>query len=574
MIIKRFILPLCFLLFSSIFTFAQTPKSLVIALDGARADALEISNTPNIKSLINGTWAADYRGAYTPFAQTIKDRDTLSGPNHTSIFTGVTGAKHGVTGNINSQMQAVKYPDYFQLLEQTNSALNTVKLFTWTPDGLIYSGADYKFDGGDDDNATRAAGIIAGIYQDANWALGRNVDALFIFFDDIDGAGHSSGWLSAAYYSEMAQVDGQIGRILNAIKNRPTFASENWQIVLTSDHGGYGLSHGTRASAYYTIPFLVASKTVAQGTLAGRVKNMDAAPTVLKHFGINPEQTFHANFPNSNGTQNFSDSYVMDGTARDSLATTPPSSFLDSMVAYLRMDNSFYDSTGRGNGVIAQTGSPSFVTGKFGSAVRIRAKKGKQYLSFGTGDQHPDLNFGTVDGQNPNFTFTMWYRAPTVSGGSDPCVFCNKNWASGANSGFALTPNVGSGKTYSDELGLNLADSGGRRVDLYRITTKDFPNQWWFFAFTIDRATGLAQLYAGSPDGKLFFVADEIANLQDLRSVLPLNLGQDGTGNYAYQLDADLDDFAVWRRAFSKQEIQRIYNNGAGRELTTLTTLR
>lgn len=263
---NRFILFGFFLLFSSTLVSAQTPKSLVIALDGARADAMEIANMPNVRSLINGTWSPNYKGAYSPFAQTIKDRDTLSGPNHASIFTGVTGAKHGVSANNNQQLQAVKYPDYFQLLETNNSILNTAKLYTWTPDGLIYSGADYQFDGGDDDNATRAARIVAGTYQDsARWTFGTDVDALFIFFDDIDGAAHSSGWLSQTYYNEMAQVDGQIGRILNAIKNRPNFAFESWQIVLTSDHGGYGNSHGTRASAYYTIPFLVASKSVAQG---------------------------------------------------------------------------------------------------------------------------------------------------------------------------------------------------------------------------------------------------------------------------------------------------------------------
>lgn len=301
---------------------------------------------------------------------------------------------------------------------------------------------------------------------------------------------------------------------------------------------------------------------------------MDVAPTVLGHFGISPAQTFYANVSGSNGTPNPSDPYTLDGVARGAVAPPANVPLANSLVAYLRMDNSLHDSSGRGNQPLAQIGNITFVPGKFRRAVRIDAAGGVEYLNFGTGDQKPDLNFGTTNGRNPSFTFTMWYRAPTLAGGTDPCIFCNKDWGSGSNPGFVLTPNVFNNKTFSDELGLNLADTGGRRVDLHRISTKDAPNQWWFYAFTIDRATGLATLYAGSPGGKLFFVADEINTLQDLRSALPLNAGQDGTGTYTHQLKADLDDIGIWRRTLSKTEIERIYNNGIGRELATLTSLR
>lgn len=32
--------------------------------------------------------------------------------------------------------------------------------------------------------------------------------------------------------------------ILNAIESRPTYAQEDWLIVITTDHGGIGTSHG------------------------------------------------------------------------------------------------------------------------------------------------------------------------------------------------------------------------------------------------------------------------------------------------------------------------------------------
>lgn len=116
-------------------------------------------------------------------------------------------------------------------------------------------------------------------------------------------------------------------------------------------------------------------------------------------------------------------------------------------------------------------------------------------------------------------------------------------------------------------LGLNLADTAARRSDAYQISTAESSNGWWFLAITVDRINGLSTVYAGSPSGKLYFVSNEIAALQNIGSSLPLNIGQDGTGSYASQLRADLDDIGIWRRALDKDEIRGIFNNGAGREL-------
>ena len=77
----------------------RTPKSLVIALDGVRPDALAYAPTPRIDALIQGTWQPGYRGAYAPDAQNLYDATTVSGPNHTAIMTGANGGQDGVTGN-------------------------------------------------------------------------------------------------------------------------------------------------------------------------------------------------------------------------------------------------------------------------------------------------------------------------------------------------------------------------------------------------------------------------------------------------------------------------------------------
>lgn len=529
----------------------SNPKSLVIAIDGARADAIELANMPNLDRLIAGTWQPGYRGAYAHQAQTIKDADTNSGPNHVSIFTSVTAAKHGVTGNNNAQMSAVDELDDLSILEMTNSALDTVKLVTWSPDALVPTAADYLKASSDANSASQGARMLSGTYSDADWAAGRDVDAMFVFFDEADHAGHGSGWLSATYLSTLATIDTQIGQLLAAVAARPGFANEDWQIVVTSDHGGYGTGHGTRAAQYFTIPFLVASKTAAQGVLAGRPRNADAAATVLRHFGVDPAQEF----PLLGGG-----GYRLDGTARGGSVRPADPALGTGLVAGLRFENTYADSTGRGNAARVGAGTPAFIAGKFGRGVRIAkgSSQASEYLTLGN---RPDLDFASS-----GFTFTVWYRAGSQS--TDSAILGNKDWDSGGNPGVLLTAAVaGTG----NELGLNLADTARRRADTYRIDTRESTSGWWFIAITVDRANGLSTLYAGSPGGKLYAIANEIDALQDLRGSLPFNIGQDGTGTSRYQLTADLDDLGIWRRALSKADIARLYNGGTGRDLCSAT---
>lgn len=115
-----------------------------------------------------------------------------------------------------------------------------------------------------------------------------DVDAVFHFFDNLDYAGHASGFTPAnpVYRSQLSTIDGLIGIVLTAIRNRPTFAVEDWQIVVTSDHGGRGTGHGIAAADNDTIPFLVSSRSVGQGWLSGTPSVVDVPPTVLAYFNV------------------------------------------------------------------------------------------------------------------------------------------------------------------------------------------------------------------------------------------------------------------------------------------------
>jgi hypothetical protein len=270
-------------------------KSLVIAVDGLRPDALEAAGTTHIAGLIRGTFAPGYHGAYSRRAQA--ESITVSGPGHSSILTGVHLAKHGVADNtIRTSATSTafagsrfgKYPDYFAVLRNAKPDLKTVRLLTWngTAEGIPSgAGKTLLFQEDDAAMAAAAAAILYGTHPDF-WA---DPDAMFVFFSDTDIAGHAHGFSpkQPEYLEAIRKVDAQIGQILTALRRRPAFARENWQIVLTSDHGGAADgTHGGGTPEKRTVPFLVAGKNVSQGFLQGRPQIVDVAPTVLAHLGV------------------------------------------------------------------------------------------------------------------------------------------------------------------------------------------------------------------------------------------------------------------------------------------------
>ena len=112
----------------------------------------------------------------------------------------------------------------------------------------------------------------------------------------------------------------------------------------------------------------------------------------------------------------------------------------------------------------------------------------------------------------------------------------------------------------------NIADGTNRR-DIEPINYSF--NEWWFQVISVDR-NGNAVMFVGSPNGELYVISDFADNLGDITSSLPWNIGQDGTGAYAYNLDGDIDEMAIWKRALTLDEIRQLYNNGSGLDLQGL----
>lgn len=220
------------LMFTILQAGAQNRKVLVIGIDGCRSDALQLANTPNLDAVMDSslfTLSSWHTGI------------TVSGPAWSTILTGVHWNKHGVTENGFSGKNFDNYPPFPTLAKQVLPNLKCVQVVEWAPlkDDINNAGWDYSVKVGDGNaNATADSAVIE--------LADTSLDALFVYFDQVDLIGHGSGFslTNSFYIGAIQNVDGAIGRVLTALYARPNYANEDWLVLCITDHGGIGINHG------------------------------------------------------------------------------------------------------------------------------------------------------------------------------------------------------------------------------------------------------------------------------------------------------------------------------------------
>jgi hypothetical protein len=270
----------CFFLASSLQ--ARERKVLTIAMDGVRPDALAAANTPNVDSLVNGTFfgTGGPSGMFSMNAQA--EHLTFSGPGWGAYMTGLHVDRHGADTN-GFENVVPGTTDWFVPLEAFNPNLNTRRVLTWQiASDSFPSGADivenYEYNNNGDQFMTNR---VAQLMQD------QATDAVMMFYSDTDTAGHTCGFspTAACYITAIEKVDGQIGQILTGMHARSTFANEDWLVVITSDHGGLGTGHSGGLPEQRTIPFIVAGPLATTVLPQANPRQVDVAATVLMYFG-------------------------------------------------------------------------------------------------------------------------------------------------------------------------------------------------------------------------------------------------------------------------------------------------
>ncbi|WP_456414702.1 alkaline phosphatase family protein [Oceanithermus profundus] len=232
--------------------------ALLFVIDGLRPDAIDPRRTPTIWRLMNG-------GAHTLNGRTVVPSATL--PAHTSLFYGVGPDRHGVTTNTWSP-PVRPTPSLFTVLRaaglRAGSFYNWEELRDMAPPGQL-------------ETSVFLSAPDARVAEEARRHLG-GLDFAFVYFGETDLVGHREGWMSRGYLGAVARADGLIARVLDA-------AGDGAAVVVTSDHGGHGRTHGSDRPEDVTVP-LVLHGPGAPERLPEPAGILDVAPTLTALLGV------------------------------------------------------------------------------------------------------------------------------------------------------------------------------------------------------------------------------------------------------------------------------------------------
>lgn len=271
------ITPLSTLTLIALPTITPTPQPaarrvIILSIDGLRPDAIQLAPMPNLMNLMQSS-------AYTLTAQTVHPSATL--PGHASMLTGLCPAKHGVDWNDYlpqngiaqgvdlfdithaANMQTVMYVGKEKLQQVTDAA--SVDKFVWIND--------------------RDKVVMQNLLAD----FPEDFGVLFIHFATTDDMGHVYGWLSPEQLSVIFRADEAISELLAALDTKGL--REETLLIITADHGGHDMIHGSSLPEDMTIPWIASGAGIQPAKLTSRVHTMDTAATAAYALGLTiPEE--------------------------------------------------------------------------------------------------------------------------------------------------------------------------------------------------------------------------------------------------------------------------------------------
>lgn len=251
---------------------SRTPKALLIGFDGARADAMHLlceSKEEKVTGvLFNSAYSAVQAlraegGLYLSYAggEPNMPQETSTAQGWAAILTGVWGTENGVLRHVPMKtacptvlrelaMQGKKaaflaeWQDHFTITYRDEIAIAEREKLP-----LVFQ----KYA---DDRALEFA---------FSEQIANGTDCIFGIFEAPDYNGHSTGFSleNPRYTAGVCRLDNIAYRLMEAVKTRSTYREEDWLIMITSDHGGHGLRHGTQKQ-FDRMTFIASNKPIAE----------------------------------------------------------------------------------------------------------------------------------------------------------------------------------------------------------------------------------------------------------------------------------------------------------------------
>jgi len=246
-------------------------RVIVVVLDGLRADAIDTLRLSHVARLAR-------RGMSTMRGTTVAPSVTAA--CMASLLTGVPPGKHGVqsTRFRIPRSRGPVHPLPRVLAEAGYPTAAFMCRVPWLMRGIARRIAGRLGVGAATFRGARASDVLA-CARDALRAQRRGL--ILLHWPDCDDAGHSHGWMSAAYQRAAHRLDEALGRLLESVDLGP---ASDTMVIAMADHGGGGVVPTDHDSAHpldRTIPIMVAGGGIVSGSLRDGAHLLDVPPTVL-----------------------------------------------------------------------------------------------------------------------------------------------------------------------------------------------------------------------------------------------------------------------------------------------------
>ena len=516
-------------------------KALIVMLDGLRADAFDTFKPPVLTKLMKGEWKPGYKGAWTYCARTIPDAPAHSAPNHAAIATGVTAAKHKVTRNGTTKNGNWKeWPSWLHRLKKAQPDKKVLYIHAWSESGHI-----------------DPTPLVTRVNQ-SDWGNTRVYpkmitekecpDAIMYYINSPDGGGHGTGFYPYGdNYSQTIQAgDRYLGLMLDLISKRPSFAKEDWLILITADHGGYALGHGQPGGHSDTVPLVVVGRNTLNGKLAGTPSVTDLPVTALEFMGVDTSK------------MNLDGKVISNVPSKEAAGKNLFEGLRSYMIFSRRpipRDQAGLGVTCTRVGTGVSSASRRYML--FNNTLQCLDLKGKDGAFAPQGMIFSGLEKLKMKDDHC-FTLTFWVRLPAKQPG-DSVIIGNKLQSEDDKTGFYISA---ARKTFSRAKGpgvvLNFKDSKGKKS--FAMGTYDIdPGHWNFYAVTVTPDNAL-YFFQGRRDGYLYWFVEKCDGT--INNGQPWYISQPAKGTNKANLDAEIDDMAVWDRGLTTDEIRKIFEAG------------
>lgn len=298
----------CFFICQLAFSQNKGTKVLFVIVDGIPADVIEKVPTPNLDAIAaKGGYTRAYVGGEK---DGYSETPTISAVGYNSLLTGTWANKHNVWGN------EIKNPNYnywtiFRFAGENRSKLKTTIFSTWLDNRTKLIGEDlpatgnikldHHFDGFELDTVAFPHGddrfYIHRIDEHvtdgaAKYIKTESPDLSWVYLEFTDDMGHQYGDREQ-FYNAIKTMDGQIGRIWDAVEYRHKNYGEDWQLWITTDHGRSpkdGKGHGGQSDRERSTWIVTNAKDLNNYFKQDTPGIVDIMPSILRTLDIRPKK--------------------------------------------------------------------------------------------------------------------------------------------------------------------------------------------------------------------------------------------------------------------------------------------